>query len=168
MSLTPVIVRAVLHKEFVGAKPDKVLAACLIAGVACGWACASSAAEFRSVAENAAILYDAPSAKAKKLFVVSHGYPFEVVVVVEGWSKVRDASGELTWVESKQLADRRTVLVKVSLAQVREAANDNAPVVFQAQHNVLLDLLEVTGGWLRVRHRDGQAGYVRVSEVWGA
>jgi len=144
------------------------LAACFVAGVACGWACAGAAAEFRSVAENAAILYDAPSAKAKKLFVVSHGYPFEVVVVVEGWSKVRDASGEMTWVESKQLADRRTVLVKVSLAQVREAANDSAPVVFQAQLNVLLDLLEVTGGWLRVRHRDGQTGYVRVSEVWGA
>ena len=142
------------------------LAACFVAGVA--WACAGAAAEFRSVAENAAILYDAPSAKAKKLFVVSHGYPFEVVVVVEGWSKVRDASGEMTWVESKQLADRRTVLVKVSIAQVREAANDNAPVVFQAQQNVLLDLLEVTGGWLRVRHRDGQTGYVRVSEVWGA
>ena len=120
------------------------------------------------MAENAAILYDAPSAKAKKLFVVSHGYPFEVVVVVEGWSKVRDASGEMTWVESKQLADRRTVLVKVSLAQVREAANDNSPVVFQAQLNVLLDLLDVTGGWLSVRHRDGQTGYVRVSEVWGA
>ena len=24
------------------------------------------------------------------------------------------------------------------------------------------------GGWLRVRHRDGQAGYVRVTQVWGA
>ena len=144
------------------------LAACLAAGAALGWACAGSAAEFRSVAENAAILYDAPSAKSKKLFVVSHGYPFEVVVVVEGWSKVRDASGELTWVESKHLADRRTVLVKAPLAQVREAADDNAPVVFQAQQNVLLDLLEVAGAWLRIRHRDGQAGYVRVTQVWGA
>jgi flagellar basal body rod protein FlgF len=33
----------------------------------------------------------------------------------------------------------------------------------------LLELLEVTsGGWLRVRHRDGQSGYVRVAQVWGA
>lgn len=144
------------------------LVSCLVAGGVLGWACASPAAEFRSVSENAAILYDAPSVKAKKLFVVSQGYPFEVVVVVEGWSKVRDAGGELTWIESRHLADRRTVLVKAPLAQVREAADDGAPVVFQAQQNVLLDLLEVTGGWLRVRHRDGQAGYVRVTQVWGA
>ena len=129
----------------------------------------ASAADFRSVAENAAVLYDAPSAKAKKLYVVSHGYPVEVVVVVEGWSKVRDASGELTWIESRQLSDQRTVMVRMPLAQVREAADDNAPVAFQAQQNVLLELLEVAGGgWLRVRHRDGQSGYVRVAQVWGA
>lgn len=126
------------------------------------------AADFRSVVENAAVLYDAPSAKAKKLYVVNHGYPFEIVVVVEGWSKVRDASGELMWIESRHLTDRRTVLVQAPLAQVRSAADDNAPVVFQAQQHVLLELLEVAGGWLRVRHRDGQAGYVRLAQVWGA
>ena len=134
-----------------------------------GWAGAGAAADFRSVAENAAVLYDAPSAKAKKVYVVSHGYPVEVLVMVEGWSKVRDASGEMTWIESKQLSDKRSVMVRTPLAQVREAADDNAPVAFQAQQNVLLELLEVaSGGWLRVRHRDGQSGYVRVAQVWGA
>jgi SH3-like domain-containing protein len=133
-----------------------------------GWAGAGPAADYRSVAESAAVLYDAPSAKSKKLYVVSQGYPFEIVVVVEGWSKVRDASGDLTWIESKHLADKRTVLVKAPLAQVREAADDNSPVVFQAQQSVLLDLLEVAGGWLRVRHRDGQAGFIRITQVWGA
>jgi SH3-like domain-containing protein len=142
--------------------------------VLCALACvtfgaeSSLAVDFRSVVENAAILYDAPSAKAKRLYVVGQGYPFEVVVVVEGWSKVRDASGDLTWIESKSLADRRTVLVKTPLAQIRESADDNATVVFQVQQDVLLDLLEVTGGWLRVRHRDGQTGFVRVTQVWGA
>lgn len=126
------------------------------------------AAEFRSVSENAAVLYDAPSGKARKLYVVNQGFPLEVVVVVEGWSKVRDASGELTWIESKHLSDRRTVMVKTPLAPVREAADDSAPVVFQAQQNVLLELVEVAGGWLKVRHRDGQAGFVRVAQVWGA
>ena len=127
------------------------------------------AAEFRSVAEGAAVLYDAPSAKAKKLYVVTQGYPVDVVVVVEGWSKVRDAQGELTWIESKHLTDRRTVLVKTPLAQVRDVADDAAPVAFEVQQDVVLELLEVAkGGWLRVRHRDGQIGYVRVAQVWGA
>ena len=126
-----------------------------------------AAGEFRSVAENAAVLYDAPSIKAKKLYVVSLGYPVEIVVTVEGWSKVRDANGELTWIESKHLADKRMVLVKSAVAQVRESADDKAPVVFQAQQDVVLELIEVAGSWLRVRHRDGQAGYLRTAQAWG-
>src|SRR5687768_18536376 len=104
---------------------------------------AAGALEFRSVSDNAAILYDAPSVKGKKLYVVGRGYPVEVVVTVEGWVKVRDAAGEFAWVESKLLTDRRTVMVKVALAQVHESADERSAVVFQAQQNVLLDLVEV-------------------------
>jgi SH3-like domain-containing protein len=127
------------------------------------------AADFRAVTEEAAVLYDAPSAQSKKLFVVSQGYPLEVIVVVEGWIKVRDAAGALSWVDAKQVSNKlRTVIVKAPVAQVRQAADDNAPVLFQAQQNVLLDLTEVVaGGWLRVRHRDGVSGFVRVGQVWG-
>lgn len=140
----------------------------LVAAAACAAAGSGAmAADFRSVGENVAVLYDAPSLKARKLYIVNQGYPVEVVVMVEGWSKVRDASGELTWVESRQLTDKRTVLVRTPLAQVREAADDNAPVVFEARQNVLLELVGVAGAWMRVRHRDGEAGYVRVAQVWG-
>jgi len=31
-----------------------------------------------------------------------------------------------------------------------------------------MELLEVTGtGWIKVRHKDGDIGYVRSTEVWG-
>lgn len=137
--------------------------------IAAAMAAPASALEFRSVSENAAVLYDAPSAKAKKLYIVNNGYPVEIVVMLEGWVKVRDASGDLTWIESKNLADRRTVMIKVPLVQVRQDADDNSPVVFQAQQSVILDLVEVaSGGWLRVKHSDGQTGFVKVSQVWGA
>lgn len=136
--------------------------------VVAGMIAPAAALEFRSVAENAAVFYDAPSVKAKKLYIVNHGYPVEIVVMVEGWAKVRDAKGDLMWIESKFLTDRRTVVIKVPQAQVRQTADDNAPVVFQAQQNVILDLLEVaSAGWLRVRHRDGQTGFVKVSQIWG-
>ena len=147
-----------------GRRRNLIAAAFVAVAAAPAWAL-----EFRSVAENAAVLYDAPSARAKKLYVVNRGYPVEVVVVVEGWIKVRDASGELTWIESKFLADKRTVMVKVPLAQIHQSADDSAPVVFQAQQNVILELVDVTsGGWLRVKHRDGQSGFVKVTQVWGA
>jgi len=128
----------------------------------------AGAADFRSVADNAAVLYDAPSAKAKKLYVIGRNYPVEIVVVLEGWTKVRDAGGELAWIATKSLSERRTVMVKVRLADIRQAAADGAPLAFQAEQHVLLDLVEMTGtGWARVTHRDGQSGYIRLNQVWG-
>jgi SH3-like domain-containing protein len=126
------------------------------------------AAEFRSVADNAAVLYDAPSVKARKLYILGRSYPVEVVVAVEGWTKIRDAGGELAWIEARNLSERRSVMVKVSLADVRQAADDKAPLAFQAEQNVLLDLVELTGtGWARVTHRDGQGGFIKLNQVWG-
>ena len=128
----------------------------------------AQALDFRSVGDQAAVLYDAPSARSNKLYVVSRGYPLEVIVAVEGWIKVRDASGGLAWIEAKQLTDKRTVMVKVPVAEVRVKPDDSAPVAFQAQQNVLLELVNVSGGWIQVRHRDGGTGYVRAQQVWGA
>jgi SH3-like domain-containing protein len=128
----------------------------------------ASALDFRSVGDQAAVLYDAPSARSAKLYVVSRGYPLEVIVAVEGWVKVRDASGGLSWIEAKQLSDKRTVMIRVSVAQVRQKPDEGAAVAFQAQQNVVLDVVEVAGSWIQVRHRDGGTGFVRAQQVWGA
>jgi SH3-like domain-containing protein len=128
----------------------------------------AGAAEFRSIAENGTLMYDAPSVKAKKLFVASRDYPVEVVVSVDAWVKVRDRAGDLTWVERKALSDKRTVVVTAPVADVRQAPNDQAALVFQAQQGVALDLAEPqAGAWVKVRHADGQIGYLKISQIWG-
>lgn len=136
---------------------------------ACLLTCSSALAmEFRSIAANATIMYDAPSLKAKRLYVASQYYPVEVVVNLEDWNKVRDSHGELMWVEKKQLSDKRTVLVTAALADIRQTPDVKGKVVFQAEQNVALELLELASpGWIKVRHRDGQSGFVSISQVWG-
>ena len=127
------------------------------------------AAEFRSTAEAATVLYDAPSAKSRALFVVSRGYPVEVIVTLEGWTKVRDAGGSIVWVESKALAQKRMVVVRRRVAEVRSTPEDSAAVAFKVAQNVLLELIEAApAGWVKVRHADGGTGFVRAAEIWGA
>jgi SH3-like domain-containing protein len=128
----------------------------------------AGAAEFRAVGSEPAVLYDAPSTKAKKLYVVSRDYPLEVVVRVQGWTKVRDAEGGLNWVEERLLTDRRTLMIKAPRAEVRQAAEEGAPVAFVAEQGVVVELVEpAASGWARVRHRDGAGGYIRIAQVWG-
>lgn len=127
----------------------------------------AAAIEYRSV-DSATVLYDAPSVKGRPLFVIKRFTPVEPVVSLEGWTKVRDAEGGLAWIEKKHLSEQRTVLVTASEAQVRREASDTAPLVFEAQKGVALELVEpAAAGWAKVRHRDGVGGFVRASQVWG-
>lgn len=128
----------------------------------------AAAIEFRTVSEDAAILYDGPTVNSTKLYVVNKGYPLEIVVAVDGWVKVRDGRGAFSWIEAARLTQRRTVMVKVPVADIRAQPDDSAPLAFRAQENVLLDVVGVTGGWVQVRHRDGAMGFVRAQQVWGA
>ena len=131
-------------------------------------AAAVSAAEFRALGERPAVLYDAPSVKADRLFIASRYYPFEVLVKLDQWTKVRDANGEVAWIENKALGDRQTVSVAVPLADVRAGPSAQSPLVFEAYKQVLLEVLEPPAeGWVKVRHRDGQQGFIRATHVWG-
>lgn len=130
------------------------------------------ALDYRSVepveAGGAAILYDAPSKQGKKLFLIRRYTPVEVVVSLEGWSKVRDVEGGMAWIERKALSERRTVVVTAASATVRSKPEDSAPSVLEADKSVALELLEPpAAGWVKVKHRDGGLGYVRSNQVWG-
>jgi SH3-like domain-containing protein len=137
----------------------------LVLSVAAG---AAHALDYKSVGANPTVLYDAPSTKGRKVFVAPRGMPVEVVLSYGEWTKVRDAAGDLSWVESKMLTPKRNLLVSANAARVRAAAEESAAVVFTADKGVLLELVDPAGsGWIKVRHRDGQAGFVRANEVWG-
>lgn len=128
---------------------------------------AAQAFEFVSVAEPA-ILYDANSLKARKLFVATRYLPLEQIVVLADWVKVRDNTGKLFWIEKRQLSSKRYVMVTAPLAVVRRSPDDGAEVMFKATQQLGLELLASTGtGWLKVRHEDGSAGYLKSSDVWG-
>jgi SH3-like domain-containing protein len=125
--------------------------------------------EYFSIAENAAVMYDAPSLKADKLYVASLYLPVEAVVNVDGWVKVRDSSGSLAWVEKRMLSQQRYVVVIVPLADVYQSADTNSELIFQAEENIVLELLDSEHrGWVKVRHLSGQVGYVKINQVWGS
>jgi SH3-like domain-containing protein len=131
-------------------------------------AAASQAYDFKTVGAAPVILYDAPSTKGGKLFVVPRGAPLEVVLAYGEWLKVRDVNGELAWTEAKGLSAKRNVIVKTPNLKIRATPDDAAAAVFTADKGVLLELGEsAAGGWIKVRHRDGLTGYVKNSEVWG-
>jgi SH3-like domain-containing protein len=128
-------------------------------------------ADFRQTTEAATIGFEGPSAKATRQFIYSRGTPLEIVVTIEGWYKVRDAQGELVWIERKAVAERTNVQVGANAADVHAAPDAASPILFRADSGVLLQLIAppsaATGLYAQVKHRDGTIGFVRIDTVFG-
>ena len=112
------------------------------------------ALDYKTVGAAPAIMYDAPSEKGRRVFVAPRGMPVEVVLTYGEWSKVRDAAGSLSWVESKSLAAKHNVVVTAANAKIHAAAQDASPIVFSADKNVLLEAADApAAGWIKVNAR---------------
>ena len=133
-----------------------------------GAAGSALAIDYRSVDVQAAVLYDSPSQKGKKLYLIKAQTPVEVVVRLDAWSKVRDAEGTLAWIESRSLSERRMLIVTAASAEIRQADKSDAAVVAELDKSVAVEFVEVASpGWAKVKHRDGAIGYIRSTQVWG-
>ncbi|MUI13219.1 SH3 domain-containing protein [Massilia dura] len=140
-----------------------IMGAIVLLASGAGWA-----ADFKTVGAAPAVLYDAPSTKGVKLFTVPRGAPLEIVLTYGDWVKVRDVSGDLAWTPARGLSSRRNVIARAPNVKIRAAEDDASAVVFTVDKGVLLELGEPgANGWIKVRHRDGLAGYVRGSDIWG-
>lgn len=138
--------------------------ACLLLLLVAG---AAQGVEYISVSSDSAVLYDAPSLRAKKEFIVNRNTPYEVVVSISEWVKVRDSGGQMYWIESTNTSPKRYILAMRPVVDVFQLPEFSSSLLFQVGQNVLLEWIETTGtGWVKIRHEDGEVGYVRSSDVW--
>lgn len=141
-----------------------LLAATLLASLASS----VFALEYRSTARNGVILHDAPQESSTKRFVLSANVPLEILAEQGNWLRVRDRDGTLAWLSKADISTTRYVQVN-RLAEVRKDAAANSTLLFKVERNVVIELIQDTRtGWLKIKHRDGAIGYIRIEDVWGA
>jgi SH3-like domain-containing protein len=85
------------------------------------------------------------------------------------WLKVRDPYGTLSWVESKNLQSKRTVIVKVDKANIFKGPESKSTLVATIEKDVVIELSDslIANGWIKVRYQQDLDGYIQISQVWG-
>lgn len=68
---------------------------------------------------DAAVLYNAPSPKAKPIFELKRDSPVEVIIGVAGWVKVRDTIGRIAWVEKTAVAETPREVITPRVGNIR-------------------------------------------------
>ncbi len=139
---------------------------CLLAALAL-FAHAAQALEFRSASKHGVVLYESPSEKGRKLFVISRATPLEVLAEQKDWLRVRDQKGAMAWVKAQEVSTLRYLQV-VKAGEAHKEANAKSATVFRTNPDLLLEILENTkAGWVKIKHQDGLVGFIRIEEVWG-
>ena len=138
-----------------------------VLGLLLAAACAQ-ALEFRSVKSHGAIMHEAPWASSKKLYVLSQGYPVEVIGSQPDWVRVRDAAGGVAWMSTASLSNQRTVVATANRTELRRSPDAKAALAFSVDKDVVLQMVEPPkNGWVKLRHADGSSGYGQISAFWG-
>ena len=127
-------------------------------------------ADFMSVNADQAYLHEAPSQSTKKAFIVTKGYPLEVIVSLKEWKKVKDHEGLINWIKTSDLSSKRTVLnLKVDNSIYLEPSSAS-PMLAKVNENVALDLLDEKkiDDWVKVYSKVGDIeGFIKATDLWG-
>ena len=127
-------------------------------------------ADFISVKVKQAVLFEGPSNTTDKVFIVTEGYPLEVLVSLKDWKKVKDHNGKISWIESKNTPNERTVLITKEDAVIFNEANEKSHKLANVEKFVVLKLNSpiLVGNWAQVKTQiEGLIGFVNAKEVWG-
>ena len=126
-------------------------------------------ADFISVNVKQSILFEGPST-TEKMYIVTEGYPLEVLVSLKDWKKVKDHNGKISWIESKHTHNERTVLITKDDVVIFNQANEKSHKLANVEKFVVLKLNStmLVGNWAQVKTQiEGLIGLVNAREVWG-
>jgi len=124
------------------------------------------AASRLSVKVNLANVRAAPSKKAEILWQVARYHPFVVVSRQGDWYKCQDFEGDTGWLSQKVLSQASTVITIKDNCNVRSGPGTRNRILFVVDREVPLKVIKRQGRWIKIRHEDGDQGWIHSSLVW--
>lgn len=110
-----------------------------------------------------------PGTEYPALFEYGRHLPLAVLdVAPNGWLKVMDMDGDRSWL-SPSIAKTQPsyVVARYPLCNVRKSVGVNAELAFTAERGYILQVLGEKEGWLRVKAKDGDEGWMSAKIVFG-
>lgn len=112
-----------------------------------------------------------PGTSYKVVFRIAQSYPLRVLdrVAADGsnWLMVLDYEGDRGWISGKLVTRSSQVITRLEKCNVRTGPGTENPIAFTTERGVLLKVISERSGWLKVRHADGDEGWISAKIVFG-
>jgi SH3-like domain-containing protein len=124
------------------------------------------AAERVSVIGEIANVRALPNTQSDTLWQVEKYHPLLVLEKKGKWYRFKDFEGDTGWIHSSLVDKTPTVIVKVRRANIRTGPGTQHDLAFDADKGTPFKVLETKGRWKKIRHADGDEGWIFTSLVW--
>ena len=124
------------------------------------------AAEYVSVRKDGVNMRSGPDTDKEILWEVFKDFPLQVIERKGKWAQTVDFEGDKGWIYSPLLADKKTVIVKVKLANMRSGPGTNYDTVARVKYGVVFKPVDQQGEWIKVKHEDGTTGWIFDELLW--
>jgi SH3-like domain-containing protein len=129
-------------------------------------ASSSLAAEYVSVSKDGVNLRSGPGTDREILWEVFKGFPLQVIARKGKWVHTVDFEGDKGWLYAPLASQKKTVIVKVNLANMRLGPGTNYEIVARVKYGVVFTPVDSKGDWVKVKHQDGTTGWISKDLLW--
>jgi len=125
------------------------------------------AARMVSIAGEEVMFRTGPSDSNEVKWILSRGFPLQVIKSQGKWLQVRDFENDEGWVYAPLTQAAAHMIVKGKVVNIRSGPGEKYKVIGQAHYGVVFRTLEKTKTWIKVRHESGKTGWISRRALWG-
>ncbi len=126
----------------------------------------AAAQERLSVKSGIANMRSGPGKKYDVLWQAEKYYPVIITLKEGDWYKIKDFENDIAWVHKSLLEKADCVITKKDKCNVRSKGSMKGSVVFTVDKGVPFKVLQKTGNWIKIKHADGDIGWIYNTLVW--
>ncbi|MBI5846320.1 MAG: SH3 domain-containing protein [Deltaproteobacteria bacterium] len=129
-------------------------------------ALAADLSERMSVGVRAANVRTGPGDSFDIAWQVELYHPFVVLERQGAWCRVKDFEGDQGWISRTLLTVNKTVAVAKDNVLARLLPEAGSRVLFKSEKGTAFKELLRKGEWVKVRHGEGETGWIHQSLLW--
>lgn len=125
------------------------------------------AAKMVSVAGAEVMFRSGPSDSNEVKWILTRGFPLQVIKSRGKWLNVRDFENDEGWVYAPLTNATPHMIVNAKVVNIRSGPGEKYRIIGQANYGVVFRTLEKTKTWVKVRHENGKTGWITRKGLWG-
>ncbi|WP_246556248.1 SH3 domain-containing protein [Desulfonema magnum] len=107
-----------------------------------------------------------PGTNYDVLWKVEKYHPIHVIKKSGSWYQFRDFEGDKGWISKDLVRNFASVIVIKNKCNVRSGPGVGNKIVMTVEKGVPFKETERKGEWVRIRHSDGEKGWIHKALVW--